>query len=941
MRARPDATLPASLLLVLLTSGALPALAQSLSDGAQSIALPSGQPALQLSSKEGSREALEATWLAPRPAATTAAQIAARLHSAGAESTPPGAGDATEALVASFLSVNQDPEGDMPRELAFLPDGSAAVVVNRDTDTVCFFDVAGQSVTHTVAVGDCPVHVAVTPDGLRAGVPNVLDDTVSVIDVPSHSVLATIPVTGSQPYRVAITSDGLRALVGVINDGISSTFSVIDLVGLTETASFPSAPQGAFGSFFTFESAIFGNIFTQFALAPDDQTIVQPDRGGDRVVLWNLDTGALLNDLPTPGGPTAVDISADGTLAVVSHEFGNNRLTKIDLVTKAVTSFVTGNLQNQVVRLTPDASHALAAISNNVVFVNLTTGATTATLFTGTVGDIELSFDGQYAFVSSFNARVISLASQSIVATMTFAACAESAASPTEARAIALNNRFREDIHLYGIAGAAGSLQGWVPTGVPVEADAPRTVAVASDGLTAVLADNVSRNVTILDLPTGSVRGYADAGDRPLGVAISPDGGTAVVCNGDDDTVSIIDLAAGARVANLAVASRPAEVVISPDSQTAYVSSIAGTDRVHFIDLDGAASVKTGSLVAGQMGSVIYTYNVVSGMALSPDGSVLAVCISFDDELLLIDGVAHAEIARVPVGDFPIRVAFSPDGGTAWVVNAFGDSVSVVDIAGAGSSVVGTVTAIEFPLTVNVDPAGSHVYVGNFDGNAPRMHAIDTTTNLKVANVPLSAPSRAAHLSPLDGSLYVSTTGGELQRLSAAGAATTVLESEPLTLGAPDMAFSESLRVAVVTQPGADDGADLVDASLDVWTDLGAALAGAHGDPLLVGAGTLQPGDPVSLALSNALAGSSYTLVIGASLLNLPFKGGTMVPDTDLLIFGLPVLASPSGAAGFSQLSATWPALPSGISIYLQAWISDPAGPFGFAASNAVRGITP
>ena len=52
-------------------------------------------------------------------------------------------------------------------------------------------------------------------------------------------------------------------------------------------------------------------------------------------------------------------------------------------------------------------THAIAAISNNVIFVNLRTGVTTATLNTGVVGDIELSFDGQYAFVSNFNARII------------------------------------------------------------------------------------------------------------------------------------------------------------------------------------------------------------------------------------------------------------------------------------------------------------------------------------------------------------------------------------------------------------------------------------------------------------------------------------------------------------------------------------------------------
>jgi YVTN family beta-propeller protein len=755
------------------------------------VALADGPDAGMAASSDVRLEPLSSTWLTPRP-------------------VEPSQGHASRAEV-TFLTVNCDPEGDMPRNVAFTPDGTVAVIVNRDTDNLTFFDVATQTITHTVAVEDFPVDVAVTPDGQYALAPNVFSNTVSVVNVATHSAIAHVPITGDQPYRVAVTSDSRYVVVGVINDAANSSFSVIDLATLSEVLSFPSASQGVFGWFSTPESGIFGNIFTQFALSPDDTTIVLPDRGNARVVLYDRIGGSELAALSTAEAPTAVDVSIDGTVAVVSHESSAKTITEIDLITRTVSgSFSTdNNLTGQIIRITPDKSHAMAAISNNVIFVNLTDGTTTATLYTGSVGDIELSFDGQYAFVSNYNARVIDIASQTIVKTVTFAACMDSAASPVEHRAVALNNRFRENVHLYNINGASGFFEGWSPSGEPPEGDATRTLAITPDGATLVAANNVSQNVSIIDLSTQTVRSYVDTGDRPLGVAVTPDGNYAVVCNGDDDRVSVIDLTTDTRVANLAVHTRPAEVRISPDSQYAYVTTVASTDRLHFIELDGADSEVVGSLITGQMGSMIYTYNVLSGIELSSDGSVLALCISFDDELLLVDTATQSELTRVPVGDFPIRAAFAPDGSEAYVTNANSDDVYVVVIDGESSYVEAVVPGIDFPLTVTVDVTGSFVYVGSFSSSSPAIKVIDAATNSIVKTVRLNGRPRAAYISPADSILYVATTEAELVRIDAAGPDSAIIDTTLLSAGPSDMVFSEALHTAVVAQP-IPDGVDLV-----------------------------------------------------------------------------------------------------------------------------------
>jgi hypothetical protein len=132
-------------------------------------------------------------------------------------------------------------------------------------------------------------------------------------------------------------------------------------------------------------------------------------------------------------------------------------------------------------------------------------------------------------------------------------------------------------------------------------------------------------------------------------------------------------------------------------------------------------------------------------------------------------------------------------------------------------------------------------------------------------------------------------------------------------------------------------GADNVRIYSDAFTTLGGALAGSNGLPALSGKGTLAPHSPVTLALSSAKPSSTAALFIGLSAINAPFKGGTLIPDADVLITGLPV-----SGAGTLSLASNWPTgLPPGLSLWFQEWIVDAAGPQGFSATNGLLAVTP
>ncbi len=120
------------------------------------------------------------------------------------------------------------------------------------------------------------------------------------------------------------------------------------------------------------------------------------------------------------------------------------------------------------------------------------------------------------------------------------------------------------------------------------------------------------------------------------------------------------------------------------------------------------------------------------------------------------------------------------------------------------------------------------------------------------------------------------------------------------------------------------------------WEWLGQGLAGADGKPLLRGEGPLTAGSSVTLKASQAPPSSACFLVLGATILGAPYKGGTLVPAPDLIV------AFSTDADGRLVLVGTWPAgLPEDFELVFQAWFSDAGGPSGLSASNGLLAVRP
>src|SRR4029079_6468548 len=90
----------------------------------------------------------------------------------------------------------------------------------------------------------------------------------------------------------------------------------------------------------------------------------------------------------------------------------------------------------------------------------------------------------------------------------------------------------------------------------------------------------------------------------------------------------------------------------------------------------------------------------------------------------------------------------------------------------------------------------------------------------------------------------------------------------------------------------------------------------ARGVARLSGSGDLSPGSPFGIALAAARGHAPVVMVASLVRVDLTAKGGVLVPFPSSLF---PLGTNASG--GFT-VSSTWPpAIPSGITLWMQAWI--------------------
>ncbi|MCW3100759.1 MAG: phosphoesterase [Chthonomonadaceae bacterium] len=170
-------------------------------------------------------------------------------------------------------------------------------------------------------------------------------------------------------------------------------------------------------------------------------------------------------------------------------------------------------------------------------------------------------------------------------------------------------------------------------------------------------------------------------------------------------TVSLIQRATG-ETQRVEVGLHPTGIAVAGD--TAYVANAAG-DSISMVDIPGAKLLKTIPLKWSGL-------NLFGSMpcALALSGNTLYICNGGDNALCEFDLPTGTVRGYRPAGYFPMAVALSTDGGTAYVVNTKGNGSvrnTVLGKAGNAHDFQGTVSVID--LKADLKAATAQVAAGN------------------------------------------------------------------------------------------------------------------------------------------------------------------------------------------------------------------------------------
>ncbi|HEV3338875.1 MAG TPA: hypothetical protein VG125_00915, partial [Pirellulales bacterium] len=163
----------------------------------------------------------------------------------------------------------------------------------------------------------------------------------------------------------------------------------------------------------------------------------------------------------------------------------------------------------------------------------------------------------------------------------------------------------------------------------------------------------------------------ADVDRSPADLVLSPDESLLIAVNQTSDTVSLVDVAQGKVKAELACGHHPSGLAVSADGRrVAVTATYSGT--VDLFDLSDGQLSTAGSIAVG-------SHPV--GLAIAADNRTAYVALEAAAAVAVVDLQEKSVVARIAVGRWPRYLALSPDGSRLAVGTSGDQSASVVDTA--------------------------------------------------------------------------------------------------------------------------------------------------------------------------------------------------------------------------------------------------------------------
>jgi len=279
----------------------------------------------------------------------------------------------------------------------------------------------------------------------------------------------------------------------------------------------------------------------------------------------------------------------------------------------------------------------------------------------------------------------------------------------------------------------------------------PATTAIA------YVAHSQSHSLSVINIPGDKTVASIEIGNSsvgsltltpsyPTGVAVTPDGSLAYVTDAVT-SVWVVDTGSNSAIAKIDAGSDPEAIAITPDGKSAYVTSIScgqllcsgpnNPPQLASVEvIDTASNSLTATITIGNLPTVQIPGVLLSGIAISPDGTRAYVSNGEGNQIWAIDTASNQVVATIPTAVLGfVGLSISPDGSRLYAASI--GNPSVVDVIDTKTNAVVTSIALpssEPPTQIRVTPDGSHAYV---TGDAGHLWIIDTTQNATVATIPV------------------------------------------------------------------------------------------------------------------------------------------------------------------------------------------------------------
>jgi len=527
------------------------------------------------------------------------------------------------ATVPVPISVSGTP----PLELAISPDGSH-VYIFAPQDRPAALLMAIDTTTYGVTATANPASLGslgpllISPDGTELYYEvGYADEYIQVVDAATLAPLTQIPVN-EYPLDLAVTPSGLILMTDSNNqllaiDPKSSTVNIFPL---------PNGNQGTPG----------------IVISSPDSTTAYLSFALGSILAVDIATGATVFEAPTNYIPTNFAISPDGSTLYSTNrsEAGVWSLAKFQIPTRTVVTTVRQLGPVSGLALTQDGESLYVLNANNSAIASVDVGSlkvTHVTLGGAEIGALAIPPGGNIVWASQFS----------------FGQGGD---------LLFLNPATEQVKYIVGISGAmAFSPNGSVvyiynPGGVTAYDVATLTPIGSAyvGGLTNIGQAIPSPDGTRLYISANFVSGTVNKGG---GVYFS------------QGEILVLDTSTFKYIADIDVSDGMGELGLTPDGSTLVYTSNFGLVRL----LSTSTFKLTGTI------HLTPASGLLSGLAISPDGSTAYVADELNNLLLVANLPTLTQQGSISVGSTPSPVVLTPDGSEAWVATLVG--LEVVDLA--------------------------------------------------------------------------------------------------------------------------------------------------------------------------------------------------------------------------------------------------------------------